>query len=317
MSSIFIAIPCLRDTEIYKTINDIFAKAKNPSRVYVGLFYQYVTNEEMKYVSEQFKGFKNIKIKFADVQESIGINKGRNGAKSLYSGEDYFLQIDSHTKFEKSWDSDLIKCFNDARSYIGSDKIILTSYLNEYHYTKGITTKRTLRKKTTRPTYNYMVNEELVLNFLPRWKNLIPDTKEPFIPARKFAANFTFTYGSYEKDLTLHEETIFWSEEYLKSIDLLSLGYALVYPNREIGMTHLYADHQNKYSGFRLAIEHYLPGKEEMSSFFKKEEEFVKKEIEGHPFRKQYEAYAGIRFGKRMCKSKFYQPPSFFLKDVV
>jgi hypothetical protein len=317
LKTIFISIPCLRDTEIYKTIDDIFSKAKDPSRVYVGLFYQYASEEEKRYVANQFLPNKNIRLALEDVQNSIGINKGRNGAKSLYRGEDYFLQIDSHTKFEKRWDSNLIDCFNDAIEYVGSDKVILTSYLNEYYYTKGIKVKRSLRKKTTKPTYNYMVNEDLVLDFLPRWKNLTPDTNEPFLPARKFAANFTFTYGKYEKDLSLNEKTIFWSEEYLKSIDLLSLGYALVYPNREVGMTHLYADHQNSYSGFRLALEDYVVDKEEMTRMFDEEASFVMSEINSHPFKKQYEEYAGIRFGKRMCKTKFYQPSSFFLKDVV
>jgi hypothetical protein len=317
LKSIFISIPCLRDKEIYKTLEDIFSKAKHPSRVYVGLFYQYASNDERNYVSAQLTSYKNLRTQFEDIQNTIGINKGRNGAKSLYQNEDYFLQIDSHTKFEKNWDSDIIKCLEDAVEYVGSNKVILTSYLNEYHYVKGIRVKRSLRKKTTKPTYNYMVNEDLVLGFLPRWKNLIPDTKDPFIPARKFAANFTFTYGSYEKDLSLSENIIFWSEEYLKTIELLSLGYALVYPNREVGMTHLYTDHQNVYSGFRLALENYVPDKDKMDKIFEDEAEFVKSEIEAHPFKKQYEEYAGIRFGKRMCKSKFYQPPSFFLNNIV
>lgn len=317
MKSIFISIPCLRDPEIYNTIEDIFSKAKDPSRVHVGLFYQYVTDEERVYVSEQLKSYKNLTVKFAYVQESLGINIGRNTARSIYSGQDYFLQIDSHTKFEKSWDANLIKCFEDAVEYIGSNKIILTSYLNEYHYVKRFKAKRVLRKNTTRPTYNYMVNEEMVLGFLPRWKQMMPDSDKPFLPSRKFSANFTFTYGSYSKDLELNENVLFWSEEYLKSIELTSLGYALVYPNREVGMSHLYTDHQNQYSGFRLSLESYVPAIGGIEEMFSKEREFIEKEIESHPFKKQYEEYAGIRFGRRMCKSKFYQPPSFFINGIV
>lgn len=317
MSSIFISVPCLRDTEIYNTIDDIYSKSKNPESINVGLFYQYATESEKQYVENEFKKYKNVKIKFAPVKDNIGINKGRNGAKSLYENESYFLQIDSHTKFEKNWDAELIKCFSDAISYVGSDKIILTSYLNEYEYRKGFRAKRVLRKNTTKPTYNYMVNEDLVLDFLPRWKNIELDSKKPFIPARKFAANFTFTYGKYQDDLTLNEQTIFWSEEYLKSIDLISKGYALVYPNREVGMTHLYTDHQNQYSGRRLALEDYVTDKDVLAEMFNQEAIFVKKTIDEHPFKKQYEDYAGIKFGKRMCRSRFYQPSSFFLKDIV
>ena len=317
MSSIFIAIPCLRDPEIHHTLNDIFTKSKNPENIYVGLFYQYANEEENEYIKEEIKKYPNIALKTAPAKDNLGISKGRNGARQLYSGQKYFLQIDSHTKFEKGWDKNLITTLHEAVNYVGSEKIILTTYLNEYHYKKGLFSKRVLRNGNSRPTYNYMVNDDLVLNYLPRWKNDFGDFDKPFLPSRKFAANFVFTYGKYQEDIALEDEVIFWSEEYSKSVDLLYKGYALVHPNKEILLTHLYADHQNEYSGTRLALEHYVGDRSKNDLMFAEEESFIKNYIENHPFKKEYEEYAGIKFNKKACKSRFYIPPSFFPKNKV
>jgi hypothetical protein len=319
MSTIFIAVPSLKDPEIFKTVSSIYKNAKKPENVYVGLFYQYITDQEKSFVEEEMSQYSNLRLKAEFVKNSIGLSKGRNTAMSLYDGETYILQIDSHTKFDKGWDLNLINIFNDALGYLKSDKVILTAYLNEYSYKKTIFGIKAYHPKgTTAPSYTYMNNSKMILDYLPAWRNNYNKLEKDFLPSRKFAANFVFTYGKYKDDLLLNDQVLFWSEEYTKSIDLLSKGYALVHPNKKIRMTHLYGNNFNHYMGKRrFSLEDYLGTQEKRDELSEKEREFVVDYIESHPDKEKYEAYAGIRFGKQMCKTIWYTPPVFFLKDIV
>lgn len=313
MSTIFISVASLRDPEIFKTINDAFKKAKKPKNVYIGLHYQYAILQEKKDAEEKLKKYKNLRIKFSYVKDTLGIASGRNGAKSLYNNEDYILQIDSHTKFEKGWDEHLISLLHKAVNYVGSEKIILSAYLNEYTYK---TSRKRILVNTTRPSWTYMTNDKLVLNCLPLWANHYGKIEEskPFIPARKFSANFVFTFGKYEDLLTLDPEVKFWSEEYSKTLDLILKGYAIVHPNQEVRLTHLYQNNINNQGGQRFTVDNYLT---DTFEYWFEEEKYIYDKLEGIQNKNIYEDYAGIKFYKQMCKSKFYVPSSFFPLDRV
>ncbi len=319
MKTIFVAIPSLKDPELFKTVDLIFKNAKNPDNIYVGLFYQYITSGEEKFVIDEMSKYKNVRLKTGFVKDYLGISKGRNIAISLYSNEDYFLQIDSHTNFEKGWDTNLLNIFDQAREYVGSEKIILNAYLNEYSYKKTIFGLKTYYPKgSSIPSYTYMNNSKMILDYLPRWRNNYDKQKNDFLPSRKFSANFVFTYGKYINDFILDDQVFFWSEEYTKSLDLLGKGYALVHPNKALGVTHYYGDNFTPLSGGkRFALEDYYTNKNDLDLANQKEKEFVINYIESHPYKEKYEAYAGIRFGKTLCKTIFYIPPSFFLEDIV
>ena len=45
----------------------------------------------------------------------------------MFDGQDYVLQIDSHTWFCENWDTKLINIHD------GDDKTILTAYAGQYH----------------------------------------------------------------------------------------------------------------------------------------------------------------------------------------
>ncbi len=319
MKTIFIAIPSLKDPELFKTIDLIFKNATEPDNIYVGLFYQFISLEEERNVIEKMSKYKNVRLKTGFVKDFLGISKGRNIAISLYNQEDYFLQIDSHTNFEKGWDKNVIDIFNQAREYLGSEMVILNAYLNEYSYKKTIFGIKTFYPRgSSIPSYTYMNNSKMILDYLPRWRNNYDKQKGDFLPSRKFSANFVFTYGKYINDFLLEDEVVFWSEEYTKSLDLLGKGYALVHPNKPLKITHYYGNNFTPLSGGqRFVLEDYYTNKKELEEITEKEKEFVIRYIDSHPYKAKYEAYAGIKFGKPLCKTIFYVPPVFFLRDIV
>lgn len=106
-STIFVSIASYRDSEIIPTINSIIENASLPHRIYVGLVFQ-SSNEEYD-VFERSSSLPlpwantNLRKIYLHYQDATGPCYARYLAQSLYRGEDYFLQIDSHMRFRKKW----------------------------------------------------------------------------------------------------------------------------------------------------------------------------------------------------------------------
>ena len=127
--SIYVSITCYKyDRELISTINSCLDSAFG--NIVIGLEYC----GDIKQRDDILSVIKNKPIRFIYTPEenNVGIGMGRNNAANLYNGEDYFLQIDSHTKFEKNWDIFLIEKFNKAKEVIKNNKIILTGNLDDY-----------------------------------------------------------------------------------------------------------------------------------------------------------------------------------------
>lgn len=119
--SIFVSIPAFNEMFIDRTIEDLFAKADNPERVFVGVFNQ-KTNDK---TFEDFSSFKNVRVINAHCDIPLGVCLARLNASMLYNDEDYFFQIDAHNFFIDGWDSILINDYVELKS-LGIQKPILS-----------------------------------------------------------------------------------------------------------------------------------------------------------------------------------------------
>ncbi len=106
-----------KDVDVINTIVDLYDKAQFPNRVWVGLFLQ-DTPEEISRICSFFSNFifkGNIKIKTIPSEEAKGCGWARNIIlKDLYDNEDYFMCVDSHSRFLKKWDSVYIEAYKRA-----------------------------------------------------------------------------------------------------------------------------------------------------------------------------------------------------------
>lgn len=120
---IFVQIASYRDPECQWTIQDLFAKAKHPDRVFVGVCWQFVAVEDADcfVVSTRPEQVRTIEF---DASESLGIGWARGHAQHLWRGEEYLLQIDSHMRFVDGWDAKMI----DMLGRCSSQNPILTTY---------------------------------------------------------------------------------------------------------------------------------------------------------------------------------------------
>jgi len=104
---IFVPIPSYRDTECQWTVKDLFEKAKYPDRIFVGICWQTVPEEDVDCFQFNTRPEQCRELRF-HVRDSIGTCWARQHAESLWRGEEYFFQIDAHNRFVQDWDDKLL-----------------------------------------------------------------------------------------------------------------------------------------------------------------------------------------------------------------
>ena len=102
--TIFVSIASYRDSECMNTIKDLFAKAKNPSRIFIGVVEQNSAKHTEQCVPTDFQYHDNVRKISIPNGEAKGPCYARYLCSTLYRNESYFLQIDSHSTFTQDWD---------------------------------------------------------------------------------------------------------------------------------------------------------------------------------------------------------------------
>jgi hypothetical protein len=101
---IFIQIASWRDPFVKNTIDSALRTSYNPESLVFGIVFQ--GYEEDNWMIEDIKSYPNVKILLVDGREAspyICNIRGYQGF-SLLTDEEYYMQIDSHTRFSKNWD---------------------------------------------------------------------------------------------------------------------------------------------------------------------------------------------------------------------
>ncbi|MBP01442.1 MAG: hypothetical protein CMM25_01335 [Rhodospirillaceae bacterium] len=115
---IFISIASYRDPDTQKTIDNLIASADKPQNLRIGVVEQNAPSDRFS-VRSQKPGvlvLRNIEAK--------GPAWARYLASTLWSGEEYYLQIDSHMTFIHHWDTIIIQDINRLRNR----RVVLTCY---------------------------------------------------------------------------------------------------------------------------------------------------------------------------------------------
>ncbi len=112
--TIFLSIASYRDPECPWTVEDAFAKAKHPERVFIGICEQ----DDPAGAKDCCKGPRkgHVRRKRFHWKESQGVCWARHQAQQLWDGEDYVLSIDSHMRFIPNWDELLIRQLEECPS---------------------------------------------------------------------------------------------------------------------------------------------------------------------------------------------------------
>jgi len=220
MSTIFVQIASYRDAELLPTLRDCLAKAAHPENLRFGICWQHDKTEKLgKFISDP--RFRVISVPYRD---SKGVCWARNAIQSLYSGETYTLQLDSHHRFIPGWDSALIEMLQS----LGSEKTILTSYAPHYDPRKASPPKSVPWKITFdrfSPDGRLLTRPSFIENH--------SDLVRP-IPARFYSAHFAFTIGAFCEEVKHDPLLYFLGEEITIAVRAFTHGYDLFHPHRVI-----------------------------------------------------------------------------------
>jgi len=220
-SHIFIQIASYRDPELLSTIKDCIEKAKYPDLLTFGICWQHSEDDAWDNLDE-FKNDKRFTIMDVKWNESKGTCWARHHIQNMWKGEEYTLQLDSHHRFIKNWDEELINIFKS----VDSKKPILTSYGGPYD--------PNVKELTNHPPYKMTGKfEGDIILFFPE---SIPDYEKLTspIPARFISGHYYFTYGIHCLECKYDPELYFTGEEIALSVRSFTNGYDLFHPHKTI-----------------------------------------------------------------------------------
>ena len=241
MSSIFVQIAAYQDYELPRTILDCIKNISEGNNVNFGIHLCYEKDDIV------MPDLKNIKFEKSKSPKNLGVGIARNIANSFYDGEDYYLQIDSHTRFDKGWDELLI---NDYNAYkVEGCKPLISSYPSGYKYVDYVAVKdknpnvvkadfeRTESAKQLFKTSKF-INQESSLN---TDGNLFTKT---------VSGGSIFSDGSIAS-ISPNVKMFNWGEEFLAAIRFYTHGYDLMLPSKQ-SIYHLYFNPEDPFSSQRV-----------------------------------------------------------------
>jgi hypothetical protein len=106
-TTIYIQIASYRDPELLNTLHDCIANAEYPNQLRFGIGWQHSPYESWDNLDPYLTDprFTIIDIDYRDAKGPCWV---RHQLNETYSGQTYTLQLDSHHRFTKNWDTTLI-----------------------------------------------------------------------------------------------------------------------------------------------------------------------------------------------------------------
>lgn len=225
MPKIFVSIAAYRDPELLPTLDNLLSNAANPNNLVICIAWQHAVEDEWDTL-DQYKNDPRFKIIDIPYNEAEGVCWARAKIQEYYQDEDYYFQLDSHHRFIKNWDTELIDMLNYLQCR-GHYKPLISTYLPSYFPDNDPDGR---------------INECWMLNidrFLPEgavflrpqgldgWQNM----KEPVF-ARFLSAHFIFTLGKFVKEVPYDPNFYFHGEETSLAARAYTWGYDLFHPHK-------------------------------------------------------------------------------------
>jgi hypothetical protein len=227
MSSIFVQIPCYHDFELSRTIKSCINKSSGNNKINFGIHLTYFNKNEIEIPS-----LSNIKFSLNMAPENLGVGMSRYLANEFYDGEDYYLQIDSHMKFEKNWDENLIENYKKYLEY--SEKPVISNYPGAYEYQELKSVK--INNKNDVFSIDFIQDLSFKDNYVPHQRAV--EKNKDTIFSKSVSAASIFSSGEIAL-IKPNQKIFFWGEEILTAIRLYTHGFDIMTPEYQ-NFYHLY-----------------------------------------------------------------------------
>lgn len=218
--TIFISIASYRDPLLQTTVVDAYRNASNPGNLVFGIVDQSDKDETFRLNELPFR--QQVRYLRVDPIYARGACWARSAAQSLWSNEDYYFQIDSHTLFEPGWDTHLIENYKMLAQY--HTKPVITAYPHAFEVVNNDITNLKRTKFTgcltlvagdafVGPTEMYVHTTASILGYsTPVHGYLI-------------SGNYLFTTGKVVQEVPYDPFLFFSGEEHSLALRLWTSGY--------------------------------------------------------------------------------------------
>jgi len=233
---IFVSIASYRDDVCPDTLLSLYNTADKPQNVFVGICQQNKKNSEDKdclnAVIDKIIDYKdNVRIIRIEHDKAKGPTYARYLCSTLHKDEEYYLQIDSHSKFVKGWDIKCINMIKEIKAKNLSQKPVLSHYPKEITEYKDYKEERdkTIIPRICKPFFN----TRDMISFMG---SEIIDTKGEYYETPFVAGGMMFCESYFLNELPYDPNLpyIFVGEEILHSIRYYTNGWDIFTPKENI-----------------------------------------------------------------------------------
>jgi len=219
--TIFIQIASYRDPELIHTIRNCLENANYPNNLTFCICWQRDETESL-YEFEKDQRFIILDVPY---NKTKGCCWARNQIQKEYTNQTYTLQLDSHHRFIKGWDTTLIDMYNNLVKK-GHKKPLITGYIPSYEPDNDPAARVTIPWKITLSRITHEGHILFIPATIDNWESL----NEP-IPADFYSAHFAFTTGEFCKEVQHNPDLYFTGEEMNITIRAFTHGYDLFHPH--------------------------------------------------------------------------------------
>lgn len=233
--TIFISIASYRDPELSRTIKSAIDNAFCPEDLYFGIVLQEVEKYE-----PDLSWVPNLKLTSFHPRDARGAGFARAHAMKLYDNQDYYLQIDSHTRFEKNWDSICIDQINKAKEISNNNKVIL-SYFPPPFRVETDEKETFVKSSKTHPPYATKQKPKLTKRNEWTAERIELSDKQRKLPelSTTVLGGFIFADGSIVEEVPYDPEISFFGEEICFAVRAWTRGWDIYSPSATI-LYHFY-----------------------------------------------------------------------------
>ncbi len=222
--TIFISIASYRDPELERTIHSALDNAANPQDLHFGVMLQ-----EFERFAPDLSWVPNLTLNTIHPKMARGAGYARAQIIPMYSGQDYFLQIDSHTIFEKNWDQICIDQYKKAQEISNNNKIILSHFPPPFYVEPDKTISIIKNSKTQLP---YATKQKPMLTKRGEWTAERVKLTNKNLPEQSttILAGFVFSKGELIQEVPYDPEISFFGEELCFAIRAWTRGWDIYSP---------------------------------------------------------------------------------------
>lgn len=248
-NAIFVSIASFCDSNLLFTLESLFDTASGELDINVGVFDQ--SFESINGSIERFQWGDRVRYLHIHPMHSKGVCWARSVIGSLFDGEDFYFQIDSHTMFKKDWDKFLV----EQMAKLGklSCKPIITTYPPPFEFDE----EGNPFEKLVPSSYLYALrpkeegfssSDSYELKF-----KVFHEKGGDYITGFHLAGGFIFTLGSFVDEVPYDPWFYFHGEEQGLALRAYTKGWDIFHPRHDhIPLLHLY-----KQSGVKHDAHHW------------------------------------------------------------